>query len=276
MVENVPWQPKINPPQRQFDNPRQKDIRGALLDKPQLGGKVTICVLCHGDYFTMQHQCLESIVRTVPEDRMDLRVIANAAGQKTIDYLAKLPVRKIYLHDKNKFKYPAMREVFKDEKDPIETNYVIWFDDCARVSHGNWLNLLAEDISKQPDYVGMYGAKMTYVFKTHRPKDPREWFKRQSWHHGKPFRTRKGNPAPNGDSIHFCAGWFWAIRTDVLREHDIPCEAAIQQGGDILIGEQLYQAGYKIKSFNAGKALVYKPMKEQLPRPSSKGRYPWQ
>jgi len=274
-VDDIPWQPGSKGSTQPITKARVDRDLGNLLDKPTLGGKVTICVLLYGDYFDSHKRCLDSIVKTVPPSRMELRVATNAVEQRTLAYLNTLPIKKLYKHDQNIFKYPAMREMFWDKDDPIETNYVVWFDDNTWVTHPNWLNTLANDILRQRPDVAMYGMKQYYPFQVHRGQDPRKWFQAGDWYQDRHFQTRRGNDAPNGDTIHCCVDWFWALRTDIIRRCDIPDRRLKQRGGHIVIGEQLHQNGCKTKSFNDGKALVFTPPSGQDLRRGKNEPYPW-
>jgi hypothetical protein len=219
---------------------------------------------------------LDSIVRTVPLDRLDLRVAANCVGQASMNYIRTLPITKIYEYRTNHYKYPIMRDMFYDLRAPIETNYVAWFDDNCYVQHNNWVNVFAHDVEHQPPNVAMYGIKLYYTFDFEK-EDPRPWLAKQYWHKGKPLRTRKGTPASNGDTSHFCADWFFLAKTDALYRCPFPPEGPEQKGGDILIGEMLYQNGYAIKTFNVAKSVVYQPLYRDMPRRSDKlHSYPWQ
>jgi hypothetical protein len=249
---------------------------GNKLRHKKFGGKLTICVLCYGDYYEMHHHCLDSIMRTIPLDKLDLRVAANCVGQASLNYLRTLPVTKMYMYRKNKGKYAIMRDMFWDKHNPITTKYIVWFDDNCYVQHNNWVNLLAADALVQPANVGMYGLKMYYAFDPEEP-NPRPWFERQIWYKDKPMRNRRGAPDINGLCVHFCADWWFAMPTDVMRECDIPSLGLIQRGGDMVIGEQLYQNDYAIKSFNTGKALIYQPPYKELPNRKDKIHVlPWQ
>lgn len=271
-VNSVSW----NSPARKKLITAAAPEMGSGLDNQTLGGKLTVCVLCYGDYFDMHQRCLDSILRTIPVDRLDLRIAANCVGQASLNYLKTLPATKIYQYHTNRYKYPIMRDMFYDASAPIETNYVAWFDDNCYVQHNNWVNIFAYDVQNQPPNVAMYGIKLWYAF-DFESEDPRTWIEQQDWHKGRHLRTKKGTPAPNGDCSHFCADWFFLAKTDVMTRCAFPPIGAEQKGGDILIGEMLYQNGYAIKTFNAAKSVVYQPLYRDLPRRADKlHKYPWQ
>jgi hypothetical protein len=271
VTSTIPW----NTPNKQRLITAAAPEMGAELDAKQLGGKITICVLCYGNHYEMHQRCLDSIIRTVPLERLDLRVAANCVGQASLNYIRTLPVTRTYHYRENAYKYPIMRDMLYDPDVPISTNYFAWFDDNCHIQHNNWLNLFARDVIQQPANVAMYGIKLYYTFDFER-EDPRPWLEAQSWHKGKHLRTRRGGTAPNGDCSHFCADWFFLMKTDVLKKCLIPPDGAEQKGGDILIGEALYQHGYAIKTFNTAKSLVYQPLYRDMPRRGDKlHKYPW-
>lgn len=268
-----PEQPKPHTPQ-----PQQHPGAGLydIMDDPKIGGKVTICVLLYGDeYENLHRRCLNSIVSTVPPSRMDLRVALNQPGPGTQSYVKTLPVTKTYIDYRNRRKYPAMRQMFWDAEDPIQTKWVLWFDDDSYARHPKWLRAAVECILAQPDSanVGMLGQKMRHPLQVQpAKKDPRQWFKGAPWWRNRDFRNKRGQPAPNGDQIHFVVGGFWAISMAAIKTCDIPCPRLNHNGGDVCIGEQLYQGGFAMKQFNDDKKFVHT---SAAPRRGFHERFPW-
>jgi hypothetical protein len=272
IATSTPWQnDKSKPPTintlAAFPN------MGNRLENKPLGGKVTVVVHCEGDFLELHTRCLESIVSSVPVHRRDLRIILNGVGPATTCYAEDIKEATLYKHEESIQKYPAMREVFYDEKKPIDTNYIVWFDDTSYAQHGDWLNKLAEEILKQPLIVGMYGLQ--YYRRVQPGELAFEWIRSRSWFRDKSLRNASGVATPNGDTIHFVPGWFWAIRTDVMKQCDIPCTSLLSHG-DVVIGEQLHQCGYKQKVFNAGKSLVFQPPVKVLPKRNGDTKFPWE
>lgn len=229
------------------------------LDHPLIGGKVTICVLLYGEeYFNLHKRCLNSICSTVPEGRMDLRVGCNQVGLQTLNYLKKLPVKKLYVHSDNRLKYPVMREMFWDEEHPIDTRFVVWFDDDSYVLDPNWLTVLAKTIAKHnpKDRVAAYGHELYHPLQSPAGKSPMRWFQNASWWRGRPLRDRRGRESPNGDKIFFPVGGFWAMSLEAIRACDIPDTRLANNGGDVCIGEALHQNGFKTKTFNEKKQFI--------------------
>lgn len=232
----------------------------SVLDNPIIGGKVTICVLLYGqEHYALHRRCLTSICETVPPSRMDLRVACNQVGLETTNYLRSLPITKIYEDFKNRRKYPAMREMFWDDSCRIDTNYVVWFDDDSYVLNPQWLGVLGQVITAQrpKDRVGCYGHKMIHPLNS-RPStgDPRQWFRNADWFRGKSFQDKQGRDSPNGMMVHFPVGGFWCISTEAIRSCNIPDTRLNHNGGDVCIGEQLHQNGFKTKMFNEKKQYI--------------------
>tara|TARA_Y100001938_G_scaffold150895_1_gene244219 strand:+ start:667 stop:2610 length:1944 start_codon:yes stop_codon:yes gene_type:complete len=225
---------------------------------PIIGGKFTICLLLYGDFPDMHKLCLDSLLHTVPAHLVDLRIGSNELCERTLKYLDVLEKEgrpfTHYRNEDNKKKYPVMRDMFYDEENPINTNYLIWFDDdtiCNR--DDNWLARLAEMIiDNHDDGFRMYGPRYTWNIRN----SQMDWIKNASWYHGRPFRDGRGNPSHNATKIHFATGSFWALSTEAMRECNIPDPRIGHNGGDYMIGEQLYQGGYKLKSFSGRKQIV--------------------
>lgn len=233
-----------------------------LFDHPQVGGRFTIFCLCYGDHLELHQRCLNSILQYTPLERIELRVAANQVGAASRAYLESLPIRKIYWDEGARRKYPAMREMFWDESCPIETRWVIWFDDDSHVLRSGWLQHLCGEIirlsrqDKPDDRLGMLGRRYYHVLRSDQGRDPKTWFREGRWHRGRPFADAERKESLYGNVIHFLAGSFWALRTDALRECDIPDPRLEHHGGDIVIGEQLWQHHWRIENYDSVKQFV--------------------
>jgi ADP-heptose:LPS heptosyltransferase len=246
---------------------------------PIIGGKYTVCVLCYGPYPELAKRCIGSILDSTPPEMIDLRVACNECSPETLKYLSKLPITKTYVHQKNKKKYPVMREMFWDETCPIKTNYVLWFDDDTQIVDSNWLVRLSDTIvANHPHGNRMYGTRLTHDLRAyakggHRPDT---WFRQGDWFKGVNFKVRgRQMEAPNGSMIEFAVGYFWALATETIRRGNIPDVRLNHNGGDITIGEQVHQAGGKIKMFNKDKVHVWCPKKEAGGRRGFSENFPW-
>lgn len=241
------------------------------LEHRLLGGKMTVLVLCYGDYLDLHMRCLKSIVSTVPPEQLDLRVGANACCEASLNYLATLPITKLYRHDDNAYKYPVMREMLYDPELPITTNYVTWFDDDSYVVSPQWLRRLSESIvSNHPHGSRLFGIRFVHELRT--PKQA-SWFREVSWFRNRPWQLRNGADAPNGNYIPFVSGGFWALSKECLAAKVLPDRRLKHNGGDITIGAQVHQMGFKIKDFNRGKVFVHS---SGAPRRGYEEKFPWQ
>ena len=233
------------------------------LDHPEVGGRFTVFVLCYGDYPDLARRCVRSVLATLPAHRLDLRLIANAPSAETTAFLSSVPATRLYLHAENRFKYPAMREAFRDPSLPIRTPYTVWFDDDSHVRDPLWAVRLAEAIAQaHPSGAGLYGIRFCHdpaacaAHKGLGGSGP-DWFRAARWWRGREFGTKfDQNPSPGGGVIHFVSGGFWCAKTEALIAGDVPDERLHNNGGDITIGEQVRQAGYQVVAFNKDKVFV--------------------
>lgn len=249
------------------------------IDDAAIGGKFTVFVLCYGPHTSIATRCINGILSTIPAERLDLRVATNQVASSTLSYLKTLPITKIYKHDTNDFKYPVMREMFYDESHPINTKYLIWFDDDTWVVNPAWLGDLCTTIAaNHKNGFRMYGNMMyhdlsMYSGAGHRPD---RWFREGNWYRGKYFRSKPGkDETANGSIIDFAVGWCWALNVEAMRQADIPDRRLLHNGGDITIGEQLHQIGYGIKQWNKNKSLIACPSREQGGRRGASQRFQW-
>lgn len=253
------------------------------LDHPAIGGKVTIFLLAYGDHLDFSRRAFESILATVPPARRDLRVALNQPGAATLAYfrgLAPGTLTTLSVDQGARRKYPAMRALFRDPERPIVTPYLVWFDDDTVCVDPLWLVRLAETIAaNHRGGCRLYGARFyhdvaMYARGGHRPD---AWFRAAPWWHNRDLRLRgqTDRTAPNGSVIEFVAGWFWALATATIAECDIPDARLNHNGGDIVVGAQVAQAGYRIKSFNEGKRHVYTPPRDQGGRRGFSEPFPW-
>ena len=250
--------PQYKPPVTINSSPPASNVVSDVFDNPVIGGKFTVFVLLYGPaaYHAMHKLCLDLIIATVPVGRMDLRIGSNSLCTESVAYVEQLIaqgiVTKHYKHEDNRGKYPVMREMFYDPELPITTNYLIWFDDdslCDRDKH--WMTTLAEAIVANPSKA-MFGAR--YVM--HLRPEQIQFYKTRHWFKGKPFRTNHGVPAANGDKAFFATGGCWALSVKAMVACDIPDISLTHNGGDVCIGEQLYQNGFDLHHWNGQKQYV--------------------
>jgi hypothetical protein len=267
---------------KQVEPRAAEPIDMALMDHPYVGGKFTIGVLGYGDHLDLLERCLESIARTLPKHRRDIRLALNQPSRRVKEYAESFAevrgITAIYTDAGTRKKYPAMRTMFWDDAHPIETPYVLWFDDDSWCRRQDWALMLTQSILANHRTGGrLYGARYWHdlagIKREGAPRD--KWFRDSIWWRGKNLYTASGaRTAPNGSQIVFASGGFWALATHVIREADIPDRRLNHNGGDVTIGCQVTQAGYKVVDFSP------RPKKEIIawsdsPRRGYSEQFPW-
>lgn len=230
----------------------------AGLDHPTIGGKMTICVLLYGDYHELHTKCLNSILSTTPAASRDVRVGCNAVCQRSADYVTRLfdegQINRVYLSPENLKKYPMMRLMLHDPESPIETKWIVWFDDDSIADRDpSWYTKLGQAIVEGASHgYEMYGNVNWHGLK----QSQRALASTRPWYQGRQWQLKNGRQAPNADGVQFICGYFWALSTAAMRKANIPDEILGNNGGDYWIGAQLLQAGVKIKSWNSQRQFV--------------------
>lgn len=250
--------------QRPGKSQTQNLVDDTILDHAAVGGRFTAFILFYGgeEYYDLHKRCLTSFLETTPASRIDLRVGSNALNQKSLNliesYAAQGFITKHYRHDENAYKYPVMREMFYDDSHPITTKWVLWFDDDSICDvEPNWLNTLGACIAQYHTGKDAHMIGASYVWTANVIQ--KQIMESRPWHKGRPWRLHNGRPGgPNANRIIFTTGGFWALTTEAMRAADIPDlgTGLTHTGGDWQIGEQIYQAGYGLKQFNANKQFV--------------------
>lgn len=231
-----------------------------LVDSETIGGKITFCVLLYGNFVDMHRRCLMAIKNSTNKKDVELRVYCNNVAAETASLCKDLfnegVISVIYSSDVNKFKYPCMREMFHDEKFPIKTKWTVWFDDDSMCDVDPlWFDKMCAAINSaainDPNF-GMLGPIYHFAVQ---PKHA-EWVKKADWYRGKYFRDRAGKALINGNKVFFVTGSFWAMRTEAIHIANVPDVRLTHNGGDICIGEQMWQNGYTLKNWNGDKRIV--------------------
>jgi GT2 family glycosyltransferase len=145
--------------------------------------------------------------------------------------------------------------MFHDPSNPITDKWIIWFDDDTIANRDDrWFHKLGHKIIA--DYPG--GARMfgDLVFWTFNPTQL-AWVASRPWYRGRKFQMKNQRESPNGNKVFFAAGGFWALSTDAMRAADIPDTELGHNGGDYMLGEQIWQAGFKTANWNRGKRFVF-------------------
>jgi hypothetical protein len=211
---------------------------------------VTICVICFGQHSGLAQRFLTNLYRYTRGDCFSLRIGLNAACAETVE-LAQAAAREhrnisIHTEPRNIFKSPLMAKLFSLK--PIETDWVIWFDDDSFPYRQDWLPGLRLKMETQPD-VDVWGN----TFFTDADEAAIQFIRTASWFRGKPFNRVK----PSGEwserpLLSFVEGGFWAVRTEVLKALQWPDPRLVQHGEDYFFGEALRQNDYRIGRYRSG------------------------
>jgi len=231
---------------------------GAPIENPIIGGRVTICILMYGNYPQLHRQCLSAIISTIPAEQRQIRVGTNAVCQETMSYLSTMLdqklIHKVIVNQTNIKKYPAMRQLLHDTDDPITDKWVIWFDDDSIANQdAGWFNkLLQKVVNTYSKGARLFGPLCYWKFNQQQV----DWVRSRPWYRNRPLQTRNGRESPNGDHVQFSAGGFWMLAMDVARQAGIPDEQIGHNGGDYMIGEQVWQQGVCHEAWNSKKQFV--------------------
>lgn len=203
----------------------------------------TICTLLYGEYPQLAARCLESILSLPDTNRWELRIGMNAVCEETRQYVNRLfqesentGWRLIkYDSQENICKYPMMRWMFNDHS-TINSPYIMWFDDDSYIKTptAEWL----DSVERTMFECDMCGQPLTCQLQGNQE----QWIRMQSWYKGKEVQQ----------PTTFVAGGWWTIITDVIKKLMWPPVNIIHRGGDQMLGEALYQNGFKIKHFTDG------------------------
>jgi hypothetical protein len=246
------------------------------MDHPLVGGRFTVFVLCYGEYVELAKSCLDSILSTLPTERLDLRVGLNAVCEATRAYVKGLPTTKIYEDPSNAGKYVMMRRMFHDPECPITTTHLVWFDEDTRIVEGSiWQRLAEAIVVNHPHGTRVYGLTMLHDVTEYARAgyDPIRWFREATWWRGKDMLVGPGpQTAPDGTFIRFVVGWFWCMATEMITAADIPDVRLVHNGGDIACGEAVRQAGATLQPLNVGKEYVWHPSNRRRGKAT---RLPW-
>lgn len=170
---------------------------------------------------------------------MSLRIGMNSVSENVATFVeSNKGTADVIYENPQIFKYPMMRKLFYDK--PINTDYVMWFDDDSFIKEENlisWLDLV-ESHMKDCDMLGS-----VYMIKY--GLDQMSWVRQQPWYTGKEI----------SDKPKFATGGWWCIRTEVLKKFDWPVKQIKHCGGDVALGVLLNQNNLKLKHFNKGVAI---------------------
>jgi hypothetical protein len=149
----------------------------------------------------------------------------------------------IYDSDENIKKYPMMRRIFHSEDNPIDTDYVMWFDDDSYIKEPTFLAdvrtaLAPNTEGRTPDMLGA-----CYTIRV--AGSQQNWIKDQSWYDNKPI----------SQSMKFATGGWWTLSTETMRKFNYPYPELLHRGGDVMLGALMQQQSLWLRNFRKGVAI---------------------
>jgi hypothetical protein len=240
---NIP--PRTLQPGVDFDRPPTTETGKVVFDLPEVGGEITLAVTCPGSPGNSISRFISTYEQTQSNARVNLKV-----GH-----------------------FVPAGDFFREILEGMETNWLIWAASTTWFRRTDWLHALVQAISTLPqeERIGVVGAKLCHTLKAG-GRDPRDWFKKAPWYRGKDFLVEGAVEAPNGNTIHYPDPGFFAINKEAAKICQILDPRVKDEGLAIVIGEQLHQNDFKIKSFDAKRQYVVTD--NSLYKPT--GHFPWQ
>lgn len=164
---------------------------------------------------------------------------------------------------------PFLTRVIKESAE----NWIIWAQGGTWFRRPDWLQVLAQTINdlNPNDRVGAIATKFCHVA-TSAANDPRPWLAQSNWYKGRHLRTLAGTEEPNGNCIYYPNPNFFAISREAALISGIPDIRIVNSGLGIVIGEQLHQNDFKIKSFDDRQQYII----TDSVTANSEGPLPWQ
>lgn len=212
---------------------------------------VTICVLLYGDYPALAQRCLASIAALAAAlpagTRPQLRIGMNAVSAATRSVVEGLFTRVDYDvlvldSGENLCKYPIMRRMLYDIHGGVQRPQVMWFDDDSfiRTPTAAWLEAALRGVTPQTPVCGQ-------VYRQKWRGGQQSWVKSQPWYGGK-------DPAERAQAVFVTGGW-WCADMGFLRSIDYPWPALNHRGGDVLLGEAVFQQNRSLVRFSDGVSI---------------------
>jgi GT2 family glycosyltransferase len=228
---------------------------------PALELPCTVCALLFGDHVALARRLLESLVRFTDPPAFRLRLGLNGVSRETDRLVASYESRfsnvTAIRSPRNIFKCPMMRRLFYDE--PIETKWIIWFDDDCYVRRADWLLGLGLAIESDPS-VELWGSQHLVA----PDEQSLEFIRTARWYRGLPFLRRSDGRA----IIVFPVGGFWAVRTDLVHALGWPDPRLIHYQTDFTLAEAVRQAGKRTGHYCGGVVINAAPRRSPADTPT--------
>lgn len=229
---------------------------------------LTVFVILHGPHAVRHQQLLATLTDTAGLGQVELRMLCSEVGEAALAAAREL-VPADCLQVGTQPKFPTLRAAWRDPAQPLRSPWLVVLDDTVTLKRADWLTALTQTIAEQPPEVAAIGNKFAHALTLSPRHNPRDWFQLGSWFRHVAFRTVHGDEAPNGNYIHYVSPNFFALRVAAIPACDLPDARLAHSGGGIVLGEQLHQNGYQLKSFNADGRYAHEALTP------SREAYPW-
>lgn len=211
--------------------------------------KITVCALFYGDFPAHAKRLLESIGgdRCNPEVVEEFRIGLNEVSAETLRLVeafvqrSPVPVR-VYVPEKNVGKYPLMRRMFFDERSPIRTPRVMWWDDDSYLEAKD-ANRWWQDVAALKDTLIGQCWFRPFVGSQQAAIEAQKWFTGTPWY----SRRKDGKPW-----FRFATGGWWIIDFEFVKKWNYPFPELHHNGGDAILSELVRQQGNKFLPYDKG------------------------
>lgn len=210
---------------------------------------IRIFTLLYGPHIALHRRLLESFRNFVPRD-VPLNIWLNQVPDETKSLVEELrqhfPKIELFTRGDNHPKYLAMREMFRGFKDYNDQgtsflyleDWAVWFDDDSHITGADWYPATMAYLASKPD--AWYIGQPWFV---HWRDGQWDWVKSQPWYTGKDSEIIKGKLG-----VNFAQGAYWILKAGLIRFLDWPFNLK-HNGGDVMLGEAVYQQGLPFHKF---------------------------
>ena len=218
---------------------------------PSMKFPLTICVVVYGPHADLAENFIKQLYDNTDPALFKLRVGMNEAEPRTHRIVNEAAERygniQTFVEPVNIYKDPLMRKMFYDQ--PLDTEWVIWFDDDSYPTRPDWLQRLSIRIEREPE-VAQWGKTFYVEFDD---GDPLVGFVASAeWARGFPLAPGVSPADGKKYRIDFVGGGFWAVRTKTIHRFNWPDPRILQAAEDVLLGEALRQNGLEPRTFTYG------------------------
>ena len=209
---------------------------------------IRIFTLLYGPHGPLHRRILESFRAHVPRD-IPVNIWLNEVPEETKALVEELrqqfPRIELFTRGDNCPKYVAMREMFRGFKDvneqgvhPYQESWAVWFDDDSHIVEADWYPLTMAYLASKSD--AAYVGQPWFV---HWKEGQWDWVKGQPWYTKRPSEVIRGQPG-----VNFAQGAYWLLKVGLIRLLDWPLNLK-HNGGDVMLGEAVYQMGLPFHKF---------------------------